>query len=415
MVMYRLLIVNESYVGGGAEVVFNDTIKALRTLEDKNIKIYTATTDNLDKEDHLTLDNSRNGLFSPIKYVFNFTNYKRFLNFLIHKKIDIIHIHNFYSFISPSILLAIKKYKKINEKAKVIQTLHDYSLICPNSSLYNYGKDEICEKCVGKKNKLDILKNRCYFGKLSISLLKFVRTNIALNILKHHEVIDIFISPSEFLKKKLIEDGLINPQKIKVVPNPLSDYFFEYTNSNTNSYQKINQVVFLGRLSYEKGIHLLIRAWMEIERDVDNWHLLIIGDGDLRNYLKDLSKNTHSIKFIGKKQPNEVVNILLQSKFLVLPSTCYENQPKVVLEAIACRCIPIVSSIGGMRELADKFRTPVMFESGNIESLKAILKHLLKNDFYEKTNFLFDYDINILKEEFSYDAYANKLREIYFY
>lgn len=371
-----VIIVNDRSHGGGAETIF---LRTLAVLKNSNAYyVYSITTDSLSSDFtindnfHTKLDDSQKGIFKGIKYVFNSKNYFYTRKVLETIKPDIIHLHSFYGRISPSLLLAIKSYKSHNGRLKVIQTLHDYSLMCPNSSLYNYHLDMICEKCVGLKYKVHILKDRCYHGNFMYSFLKFLRTSTALNFLNHVALVDLFIAPSEFMVDMLKREG-IDSSKIKFIPNPIeikSGLTYE-TFSN-----KKNQILYVGRLSSEKGVDILIKSWKNLYLRFPDWKLIIVGDGSHKPVLMKLAEDTKNIEFTGWVSQEKVFDLMQNSKILVLPSVLYENQPSVVIEGIVNGVIPIVNAIGGMKELAGRYVSIKMFEN-TVDNLDVVLQEAI--------------------------------------
>ena len=367
----NVLLINNKFIEGGAEKVFRDTIKILKTNK-KDILIYTATCDDIPNElipfveAHIKLYDSKK---NPIDYIFNFRNYKKLLTFLEQHNIDIIHLHNFYGSISPSILMAIKKYKQ-KKKCKVIQTVHDYSIVCPNSSLMIYHKNAICEKCVGNGFKFHILLKRCYHGNLFVSGLKFLRWLVAHKALDHKNIVDLFITPSNFLRGILLREG-IDDKKLIVVPNPVS------IPPIAPEASKDKTILFVGRLSYEKGIDLLIRTFRNLKAKGyinDDYKLLIVGDGPLRKELEN-SNSKDDIIFLGYLTPLDCYKIMRRSELLVLPSIWYENHPLVVLEALSNGTAVVLTNHGGMKELAEKF-PKMIFPSDYNESREKVIANL---------------------------------------
>ncbi|MDW7973013.1 MAG: glycosyltransferase family 4 protein [Thermodesulfovibrio sp.] len=402
-----VLLINDKLYGGGAETVFRENIKILSI--DDNINLYYASTDKCDEKRHYTFDDSRKGIFNPIKYVHNFKNQKIMKAILLETKPDIIHIHNFYSHITPSILKPIYEYKNSNDRVKVIQTLHDYSLICHNFTLYNYSKNEPCLLCVGSKYKTAILKERCHSRSFILGLLRFLRTNNALNIHKHTDLIDLFICPSNFLREILLSEG-IKEEKTLVLPNPISgkEDSIRLMKSSELFDKKKNIILYVGRLAYEKGVHELILVWKNINQICKDWKLIIIGEGKMQSYLQTLARNAYNVEFWGGLERDKVLETMKEAKVLVLPSLWFENQPTVVIEAILNGVVPVVRDIGGMKELAEKYKIIRSFK--NIEELSDIIKTICVRGLEVKnTDFL-----NYINQIDSVESYLSKIKEVYF-
>lgn len=416
--MMKVLIINDKFVGGGAERVFVDTIKSLKRKASGKIEIYAATTDDPPAfikdniKEHLKLKDSKK---NPFSYIFNFSNFSKLKKWLYEKKFEVIHLHNFYGSINPSILLAIKTYKKHND-CKVIQTLHDYSILCPNSSFFNYHQNHICEVCINKKIKYPIIINRCYYGSLTISVLKFIRTFVALNVLKHIDLVDFFVIPSYFLFDKALE-GNLPRSKLVIIRNPISD---EIKSESSKTKELI--VLFVGRLNYEKGVDLLIKAFISIiqkYKQFSDWKLYIIGSGPEEVKLKSIVPfGFYNIIFLGELSHAEVGNIMSKAKILVLPSRWYENSPLVIPEAIHNGLKVLVTNHGGMKEFAELFPTSVFtFDFHNEESkfiynLEKKLISLMDGEYMEGDEQKKDVNYNLFTK-WSADYYAEQLLKLY--
>ncbi len=400
----KILFINDLLYGGGAETIFRNTIVALNKFARDKFEIYSVSTDKINERkinwNHFFLDNSKQGILKPIKYVFNFKNYIKLKKIIYDIKPDIIHIHNFYGHLSPSILLSLKNYKSKNKDIKIIQTLHDYSIVCPNSSLYNYSKENVCELCVGHSIKMNIIWENCY-GSLLYSTLKFFRSQLALSVLKHVDVIDKFIVPSLFLIKILQKEG-IKLDKICHIRNPVLESIPEIDYS-----LKENIIIFVGRLSREKSIDTLIKAF--IESDIPDWKLVIVGEGNPmeKSRLESMCNRNNNISFTGWLGRKDIEELMKKAKILVLPSSLYENQPTVVIEAIAYRVLPIVRNIGGMKELAEYFKLP---KFNTYEEFLIILKETVKTVSEDSFS---NCDLSQL-QHFTFNMYVKNLLGLYY-
>jgi glycosyltransferase involved in cell wall biosynthesis len=213
------------------------------------------------------------------------------LEILIQKeKPNIAHIHNIHHEISLSILPVLKKHK-----IPVVQTLHDYQIICPNYRLYS--QEKICEKCKQHKYYKCFL-NKCvrdsYLASLFVTLENYFYWFFGI-----YNKIDIFIAPSKFLKNKFIEFG-IPKKKIIYLPN-FAEIFSKSENLSQNNY-----LLYFGRLSKEKGIDVLIKAMPLINKNIK---LKIVGNGPKKENLKKMAeklKINNQIQFLGYKNQDEL-------------------------------------------------------------------------------------------------------------
>lgn len=275
------------------------------------------------------------------------------------EKPDIVHLNNIAHQISPSILQVFRKYR-----IPVVMTLHDYKMVCASYLMINHGN--ICEACKNGKYHKCFLK-KCVKNSRMKSFVNMVEMYLHHRIIHIYDSIDVFISPSLFLKKKLEDMGF--NRKIIHLPN-----FVEDKGATLPHKIKVNTVLYFGRLSSEKGIKTLIKAvrGMDIE-------LRILGTGPYENALKQYVKTERirNVFFLGYKTGNELITEIRNALVIVVPSEWYENNPRTVLEAFALG-IPVVGArIGGIPELVKDRITGLTFNSGDVQDLKGKLKYCM--------------------------------------
>lgn len=365
--------------GGGSVTAFLEMVKALSerghvvsvfSMQDKNneptpySKYFT---------EHFDL-NKKSGIGekikNSIKIIYNFEARNKLEKLIQEEKPEIAHLHNFYHYLSPSIISPLKKHN-----IPVVMTLHDYKIICPDYKLFNKGTT--CEKCKGGKY-YNCFFNRCIKESFSKSFLAMIEAYVH-RILKSYEKVDIFIAPGLFMKNKCIEFG-IPEDKIKVIRNIV----------NTESLQKEidyslkekNYFLYYGRLSEEKGINDLIQAASKLneEKMLGENELYIAGKGPEEGKLKKLVAGLgleNKIKFLGFKLGKELLDTIRQSKFVVVPSIWYDNSPMVITESQLSKKPVIVSDLGGSRESIIDGTTGIVFKAGDIEDLAQKIKKIL--------------------------------------
>lgn len=348
----KILIAHNKYKQlGGEDSVLNSEKQLLENMGHK-IKLFCVSNDQI------------HSLTGQIKTAFSckFSNlYKKKIQFEINSfKPDIVHVHNFFPLLTPSIYDSCAQYK-----TPVIQTLHNYRIICANALLFR--KTSVCEICL-RKTPYWAVPNRCYknsyLGSLAVArMINYHRKRNTWGKKVNH-----FIVLTEFAKNK-IQTANIPIKKISIKPN----FFAAPTILPQKKRIKRNSTaLFVGRLSQEKGIHTLIKAWHNI-----NHPLHIIGDGPLLNEVKSIAPDT--ISFLGQRTQEEVYKKMIESAFLVFPSTWYEGFPMVLVEAFAHR-LPVISSrIGSMAEIVDDGVTGLHFEAGNPHDLADKATWMFKN------------------------------------
>lgn len=282
-------------------------------------------------------------------------------------KPDIVHLHNFAHQISPSILHVFKRHK-----IPVVMTMHDYKVVCAPYTLLSHGK--VCELCKGRKY-INCFKQGCVKNSKAKSFLNTTEMYLHHKILKLYDLIDIYISPSYFLKEKVAEMGFNG--KVEHIPN-----FVKQENFNPSYDWQEKSVYYLGRLSHEKGILTLIEAVKGL--DVT---LKIIGDGPLRLEVEDKIKNEKisNVKLLGYMSSEQLKGEISKSMFMVIPSEWYENNPMSVIESFALGKPVIGARIGGIPELVKDNETGLTYESGNTSELADKIKDLLSNEKRIKT------------------------------
>ena len=342
----------QSHAPSGEDAVVGNEIKLLRD-HGHEIITYERYNDSLkEKGIFFNLFKILPGLFWSPKTFFDLR--KIIKDF----KPDVAHIHNLFYLLSPSVYDALR-----SEKIPVVHTLHNYRLFCPGALLMRDG--EVCEKCLGK-SPLRSVRYGCFrdpFNTLPLALaLAFHK---AINT--WNRKVDIFITLTEFARDINIKGGL-NADKIAIKPNFLSDP--PEADLHEGSY-----ALFIGRISREKGIQTLIQAWEGID-----FPLKILGNGPLLDYLKSkVRENKVNAEFLGQRPFSDVMDILKDALFLVMPSEWYEGFPMVIREAFACGKPVLASRLGGMAEIVKNGETGYHFEPGDTSDLALKAKKLIGN------------------------------------
>lgn len=402
----KVLHLNNYDVKGGAETVFQITRKI------SGVQNFTGCVrlDNSSYSPDISFHDweNDNKLTGILNYIFSFRNYRLLKDFLASTEIDVIHLHGFFSSLSPSILLAIKQEKR-NRKIKVVQTLHDFHLVCPNSSLYNFNENKICEKCINKKLKSSIFVENCDRRGLVYSFIKGIRSIVANNLLRHQKIIDTFICPSEFLKSKLLEDG-VDENKIVVIRNPVS------IKSDQKVTEKQNIICFFGRFSKEKNLGFLISAFSTWKlRTKNNFQLLLIGKGEEEIKIKLLAAESlfcDNISFEKYLPIEQLAQEIKHAKYFSMATVCYENAPMSVVEAVALGIVPLAPNIGGMKESVEIVaRVGKTYELNDLESWIKTIEYL-EHNYKKEMGHLINSKENLLRE-LGKKNYYNKIRNIY--
>jgi len=395
------------FVKGGAERYFFELKKILEIQGHEVIPFSMKHIDNYKTEyENYFVSNIEFNHQSTIKKAINSgriagriiysTSAQRKLEQLIkEKKPDIAHLHMIDHQISPSILPVLKKYN-----IPVIQTVHQYKLICPNYRLFNNNTNKICEKCIGGKYFYPIIEN-CHKTRFSgIILCIEMYVHKMMQIYKKN--IDLFHTPSNFMKEKLIQGGINREQIVK-------HYYTIDLNEFPFSNQNEDYFVYSGRISEEKGVLTLLKAMEEIKQS----QLIVVGDGPLKSELIEFAKNRDlkNVKFIGKKDGDELKAVIKKAKFVVVPSEWYDNSPLVIYEAFSMGKPVIGTNIGGISELIDDKINGLLVKPLDVNGLRDSISYLLNNP-----KIITEYGINARKKaehEFAPKPHYEKMMNLY--
>jgi glycosyltransferase involved in cell wall biosynthesis len=363
----KILQINKFfYKRGGAEAYMLSLSDFLRDQDHQVIEFSMEHPENLksDYSQYFVKNyelNKRESILKDIikagHLIYSFEAKRKLAKLIKKEKPDIVHLHNFYFQLTPSILSVIKKHN-----IPMVWTMHDYKLICPNYRLFT--QDKVCEKCKVFKY-YNCLKYKCIKDNRPMSFLAMIESYLHNWLLRSYNKIDLYISPSKFLKSKVTEWG-IDKNKVSQIYN-----FINIENFKPN-YESGEGLVYFGRIGMEKGIFVLLEAM----KDLPKIPLKIIGDGplkkDVEDYIKD--NNLSNVELIGHTTGNKLFNHIKNARFVVLPSQWYENNPISILEAFALGKPVIGAKIGGIPELVQEGKTGVLFNSGDSQALIRAIK-----------------------------------------
>ena len=364
------------YLRGGSEVVYFNTSKLMESHGHNSIYFSMHHQANIPGETnnyfmpYVALDSNGNGIMEKIKtagrILYSFEAKNRLSKLLDKYSIDIAHLHNIHHQISPSILHELKR-----RGVPVVMTLHDYKMVCASYSMLSNGKP--CEAC-GGKDFFQVVKKKCVKQSFGKSILAAFEMFLHHKLIDIYDNVDLFITPSKFLKNKLEEMGF--SKKIVHLPNFIDATKFTYS-KNENEINNENSIVYYGRLSPEKGLHTLLRA-VKISNAENRTILKIIGDGPIKGELEEKVKldGIDNVKFLGYMKGESLYNEIRRSMFVIIPSEWYENNPMSALEAFAMEKPIIGSRIGGIPELVKNGETGYTFEPGNAKDLSEKINTL---------------------------------------
>ena len=257
---------------------------------------------------------------------------------------DLVHIHNVFPLWTYSILEFFK-----NENIPMVLTLHNYRIIWEKLSIFDK----------------DFRKFGTYKNSIIQSYLISKIFNLRKDLLKN---VDFFVTHTNFTKEIFVRYGL-ESSKIKIIPN-----FLPNLNKKIKTIEQKKNVLFASRISKDKGILTLIKAWRLLDNDID---LDVCGEGPLLDKLNKL--NDKNIKFLGNLPKNEIRDKLHNSRFLIFPSEWYESFPMTILEAFREGTLVLASNIGSIKSIIKDKYNGILFEPGNTSDLIDKVKWILNN------------------------------------
>ena len=264
---------------------------------------------------------------------------------------DLVHFHNTFPLISPAAHHAVH-----GAGVPVVQTLHNFRLLCPVATFFRAGR--ACEECMGKAVAYPALRHGCYRQSRAASAAVVAMLTAHRLMRTWQKTVDLFIALSQFSRRKLIQGGL-PAQRIVVKPNFVSA-------PARRGEGRGGYAICVGRLSPEKGVDVLLDAWRSLG---DVMPLKIVGDGPLADQVRQAAQTQPSIQWLGRLPSEQVQSLMADASVVVLPSACYENFPRVIVEAYAAGTPVVASRLGAMAELVEDGRTGLLFEPGNAADL----------------------------------------------
>jgi glycosyltransferase involved in cell wall biosynthesis len=342
----KIALVHNTYqLPGGEDVIVTQECDILRSAGHRVIEYRRSNDDVVDR----TLIHQ---IRLAQRVVWSNDTFHKFRALLRQEKPDVVHVHNTFVMISPSIYWACAE-----EQIPVVQTLHNFRLFCPIGTFLRDGK--ICEECT-EHSLLRSVAYGCYHGS------RFATGAAALMLAAHRwagtwtDKIDCYIAVSQFARKKFEQGGLPS-EKLVVKPH------FVYPDPGPRSCSG-DYAVFVGRFTAEKGLATLLDAWKRIKTSVP---LVIVGDGPLREALEVQASQCESshIIFRGQLSRDETLTTIKGAKVLVCASECYEQGPATVLEAYACGVPVIAPRLGPLTEVVHNEETGLLFRAGDSADL----------------------------------------------
>lgn len=342
----KVLLVHNSYQqAGGEDQAF---AAEANLLEDRGHRVLRYIASNVQVHQFSALALARTAIWSTDAY-------REMRAFLQRERPAVVHVHNTLPLISPSVYHAARA-----EGVAVVQTLHNYRLLCPSGVLFRDGN--VCEDCVGKLVPWPGIAHACYRGSRPATATVAAMLSVHRGLGTWSRVVDVFIAPTEFARRKFIEGGL-PAEKVVVKPNfVFPDPALGERLDSGNGERHGDYALFVGRLSAEKGVDTLLAAWERLGSKVP---LKVVGDGPCAGAVSAAARTMHGVEWLGEQAHDQVLWLMRRARFLVFPSVWFETFGLVAAEAYGVGLPVIASNLGSMSSLVAHGRTGLHFRAGD--------------------------------------------------
>ena len=349
----KILVCHNSYrYRGGEDQVFADEVSMLR---DAGHEVITYQRHNQEIESIGQAD-------VAVQTIWSRRSYRELRSLIRCERPAVAHFHNTFPLISPSAYYAAR-----HEHVPVVQTLHNFRLLCPGSTLLRDG--QVCEQCVGKLFAAASVRNGCYKQSRKGSL-------VAASMLATHwrmrtwtSVVSRYIALTAFARDKFVAGGL-PAERVTIKPNCVQpDPGFRE--------QPERFAVYVGRLSEEKGIRQLLTAWKLLGGQVP---LKLAGEGPLESLVRQTQADGGNVELLGMLAHDEVLDLMGRARILICPSICHEAFGRSVIEAFATGAAVVASDLAPLNQLVRDRANGLLFQNGDAHDLAAKVKALHADD-----------------------------------
>ena len=298
-------------------------------------------------------------LLLPLTTIFNPKTYREVRRLIRAEHIDIVHVHNTLNLISPSVY-----YAALAEGVPVVQTVHNFRLLCPGATFYRDG--HICEDCLTHGLGCAV-KHSCYRGSKLQTLACVISTKI-------HRMTGIYgklnyICLTEFNREKLLKLKQIRPERVFVKPN----FVENYPEPILPEERRLNQMVFAGRLEKLKGVEVLLTAWKLLGQKAPA--LILCGTGPMEGWCRDfIVENGLNVEMPGFVDNRQVRCLMAESKAMILPTQCYEGFPMSIVEAFSVGTPVLCSDLGNAGSIVEEGITGRKFRADSPEELARAVR-----------------------------------------
>ena len=333
---------------GGEDAVVQDEYDLL-TAQGHRVMQFTRHNDEVAKLSHLRL---------AAGTIWSRASARALASMVRSERADVVHFHNTMPLISPSAYYAARR-----AGAAVVQTIHNYRLICPKGTFFRDGV--VCEKCMGRPVAWPAIRHACYRDSRAGSAVLTVMGLTHRMLGTYDRMVDAYITLSDFSRGKLLAGGL-PADRLHIKPN----FVMQDPGIGTGDG---GYALFLGRLVEDKGVQTLVAAWDQMRHHVP---LKILGSGPMQPAVEALASRHDHVQYLGWVRQPELGQVIRRARLLVVPSLYYEGFPKVIVEAYATGLPIIASRLGTMNDVVAEGATGRLFTPGDPHDLARVTSEL---------------------------------------
>ena len=383
----NILFVHNYYqIPGGEDTV---VVNEMKMLEKHGHKVFLYSRNNADLKQMSKLQK----LSLTVTTVFNPRTYRDIKKLIKEEDIEVVHVHNTLNLVSPAVYYAARSMK-----VPVVQTIHNFRLLCPGATFYRDG--HICEDCL-KHGLQCAVKHNCYRGS-KIQTWACVINTVFHRMTGIYGKIN-YICLTEFNKNKILELKQIKPERVFVKPN-----FVESKNKCISKKDRKNQFVFAGRLDKLKGIDFLFEAWKRM--GVHAPKLIVCGTGPMEDWCKSfIRENDVNIEMRGFVPNADILKIIANSQALVLPTQWYEGFPMSIVEAYTVGTPVLCSDVGNCATVVENGVTGYKFPLNSVDEIVSIVVKM------QELSLNYDKIYKIYQDKYSAEVNYQMLNEIYYF
>jgi glycosyltransferase involved in cell wall biosynthesis len=299
------------------------------------------------------------GIQVGLKTLWNADTYREVRDLIRREQPDVAHAHNTFPLVSPALY-----YAAAAEGIPIIQTLHNYRLLCPGGAFFRDGR--ICQDCIQSPVPYRAVLHRCYRSNRAASAAVAAMLTSHRMLGTWNNKVDKYIALTNFSREKFIEGGL-PADKIAIKLNFLA-------RDPEMGAGRGGFALFVGRLSEEKGLTVLFDAWQRLGTGAQ---LKIAGDGPMRDWVREKASSLPGVEVLGFCDRDRVMRLLRDASLVILPSTFYEHLPMTLIEALGCGTPVVASNLGSMKDSIVDGVNGYHFVPGDAQSLSERLRGLL--------------------------------------